>query len=76
MSLLCSGVNWTPSVIGCPVNIGSKVIEELHHRCATVLSCYTGRSRSLSGARFLKIRALPVQQPNDLMAILLSRTKG
>ena len=39
MSFLCSDVNWTPSVIGYPVDVGAKVVEELHHGCVALGGC-------------------------------------
>ena len=44
MSIACSAVNWAISVIGCPVDIGAKIIEELHHRCVALISCDEGWS--------------------------------
>ena len=62
--MFCSDVDWTRSVIACPVNVDAKIMEELHHRCVAVLSC--DASRDLIGEMcfwLFKIRPHLVQQP-------------
>ena len=58
------------------MNVGTKVIEELHHFSVAVLSCDTSWSSSIRRVLLIKVRPHLVQQPYDIKLIPLSSGKG